>query len=239
MKYNQKLPKKVEAQLDAYIERIKAIQWFKVSPDINREDVDTQVSVALKAFGVEASIEYRSLKSAEDWDVARDAAWDAARDAAWGAARDAAWDAAWDAARDAACDAARDVARDAAWDAAWDAARDAARGAARDAAWDAARDAAWDAAWDAARDAARGASDVLALNLDDYKAKYPNGNFINLIPLWEAGLYPCGVIDGKFVVYVPEKEREISQLTGSVSEVITASENYAVVNGKRYKLVEE
>ncbi len=171
MKYNQKLPKKVEAQLDAYIERIKAIQWFKVSPQIKREDVDTQVNVALKAFGVEASIEYRSLKTEEDWDAALDAAWDAAR----GAALDAAW----------------------------------------------------------------GAADVLALNLDDYKSKYPNGNFINLIPLWESGLYPCGVIDGKFVVYVPEKEREISQLTGSVSDVITASENYAFVNGKRYKLVEE
>lgn len=219
MKYNQELPKNVEKQLDDYIERIEAIQWFKVSPDIKREDVDTQVNVALKAFGVEASIEYRSLKTVEDWDAARDAAWGAVRDAAWGAARDTAWDTAWD------------VARDAAWDTARDAACDAARDVARDAAWGAAWDAAWGAAW--------GASDVLALNLDDYKAKYPNGNFINLIPLWEAGLYPCGVIDGKFVVYVPEKEREISQLTGSVSEVITASENYAVVNGKRYKLVEE
>jgi len=219
MKYNQELPKNVEKQLDDYIERIEAIQWFKVSPDIKREDVDTQVNVALKAFGVEASIEYRSLKTVEDWDAARDVARDVARDAAWDAARDAAWD----------------VARDAAWDAAWGAAWGAASDAARGAAWDVARDAAWDAAWGAAR----GASDVLALNLDDYKAKYPNGNFINLIPLWEAGLYPCGVIDGKFVVYVPEKEREISQLTGSVSEVITASENYAVVNGKRYKLVEE
>lgn len=38
---------------------------------------------------------------------------------------------------------------------------------------------------------------------DEYKKKYPSGNFINLIPLWEAGLYPVGVIDGKFVVYVP------------------------------------
>ena len=169
-KYNQKLPKNVEKQLDDYIERIKAIQWFKVSPDIKREDVDTHVNVALKAFGVEASIEYRSLKTEEDWG------------AAWGAAQDAARDAAWY--------------------------------------------------------AARGAADVLVINIDDYKAKYPNGNFINLIPLWESGLYPCGVIDGKFVVYVPEKEHEIPQLTGSVAEIIATSENYAVVNGKRYKLVE-
>lgn len=181
MEYNQKLPKKVEAQLDAYIERIKAIQWFKVSPDINREAVDTQVNVALKAFGVEASIEYRSLKTEEDWYAARDAAWDAA----WYAARDAAWRAAWDAA--------------------------------------------WDAAW--------GVVDVLALNLDDYKSKYPNGNFINLIPLWEAGLYPCGVIDGKFVVYVPTKENPMPQFFGESASILI--ENHAWVNGKKYKLVEE
>ena len=123
----------------------------------------------------------------------------------------------WDAARGAAWDAARDAARDAAWGAAW--------GAARGAAWGAARDAAW------------GAADVLALNLDDYKKKYPKGNFVNLIPLWEAGLYPCGVIKGKFVVYVPEKDKEIPQLTGNVS--IEAEDNYAVVDGKKYKLVEE
>ena len=58
--------------------------------------------------------------------------------------------------------------------------------------------------WDAARDAAWGATDLLAFNLKDYRVKYPNGNFILLIPLWEAGLYPCGVIDGKFIIYVPE-----------------------------------
>ena len=83
-------------------------------------------------------------------------------------------------------------ARDAAWGAAWGAARDAAL------------DAAWGAAWDAARDAAWGAADIFALNIEGYKTKYPNGNFINLIPLWEAGLYPVWVIDWKFVVYVPQ-----------------------------------
>jgi len=180
MKYNQQLPKEIEEQLDAYIERIKAIKWFKVSPDFSKEETEKQVNIALEAFGVKASIEYRSLKTTNDWGAARVAA----LDAAWGAARGAAWDEAWDAARDAAWGAARV--------AAWDAARDAARGAA------------WDAAWDAARDAARGAADILALNLKDYKKKYPNGNFINLIPLWEAGLYPIGVVNGKFIIYIPE-----------------------------------
>jgi hypothetical protein len=180
MKYNQKLPKAVELQLDNYIQRIKDIKWFKPSADLKKEDIEKQVNISLEAFGVKAGIEYRSLKTEKDWDAARDAARDAAWDAAWGAA----WDAAWGAARGAA------------WDAAW--------GAAWDAAWDAARGAARGAAWDAAWDAARGAADVLALNLDEYKKKYPNGNFINLIALWEMGLYPCGVIEGKFVIYIPE-----------------------------------
>lgn len=58
--------------------------------------------------------------------------------------------------------------------------------------------------WGAARDAVRNAADELLLNLPEYKKKYPNGNFVLLIPLWEAGLYPVGVVDGKFIIYVPE-----------------------------------
>jgi len=213
MKYKQTLPRNVEKQLDEYIERIRAIKWFKVSPDIKREAVDKQVNVVLEAFGVKASIEYRSLKDSKDWDAAWEAAWHAARDAAWHAARDAALDAALDAA----------AVRYVAWDAAWFAARD----AAWDVAWDVARDAAWDAA--------RGAEDVLTLNLDSYKSKYPNGSFVNIITLWEMGLYPCGVVCGKFVVYVPEKDREIPQLTdmAAVNIPIRAGQGGALTAGKK------
>ena len=109
MKYEQALPKEVEEQLDEYIERIKVIQWFKVYPNIVREDVDKKISFALKAFGIEASIEYRSLKEAKDWDAASEAARGAARDAAW----DAAWVAAWFAATAAAALVVRDLIDDA------------------------------------------------------------------------------------------------------------------------------
>ena len=98
MKYGQELPKNVEADLDAYIERIKNIQWFKPSKDIKSEDIDRQVNVVLEAFGVKASIEYRSIKNSNDLDAAWGSAWDSARDAA----RDAAWGAALDAARGSA-----------------------------------------------------------------------------------------------------------------------------------------
>jgi hypothetical protein len=200
VKYNQKLPVKVEKELDAYIERIKAIQWFKPT-GVSKPAIDKQICVALKAFGIEATIEYRSLKTPEDWAAARDAA----RGAAWGAA----WAAAWGAARGAAWDAA--------WGAAW--------GAARGAAWDAARGAAWDAA--------RGAADLLASLTPKklgYQEKYPQGNFLQLVPLWEAGLYPCGVIDGKFVCYVPEGGEALleAELPAASSEL------EVIINGVTY-----
>jgi hypothetical protein len=183
LKYAQELPADVEKALDTYLERVKAIKWFKPEK-LERTKVDSAISASLKAFGVEATIEYRRLSTTEDWD----AAWGAA----WGAARDAARDAAWDAA----------------WGAAWDAARGAARVAAWGAAWDAARDAAWDAARGAARDAAWGAADLLAALTPDgkYKKQYPDGNFLKLVDLWEMGLYPVGVVRGKFLCYVPDVE---------------------------------
>ncbi len=46
-------------------------------------------------------------------------------------------------------------------------------------------------------------ADLLALSSKDYEEKYPNGNFINILSVWEAGLYPIGMINGKFIVYVP------------------------------------
>ena len=179
MYYNQKLPKEVEKKLDDYIVRIKKINWFKPAENIKKEDVENQVKLCCEAFKVKANPEFKYLKTPQDWG----AAWNAARDAAWDAARNAAWN------------AAQDAAWDATWNAAWN--------AARDAAWDAAQDAAWNAAWNTARDAVSGALDLLALNLEGYKKKYPKGNFINLIPFWEMGLYPVGIVNKKFIIYVP------------------------------------
>ena len=170
-KYNQKLPVKVEKELDQYIERIKKIDWFKPK-NLKRVDVDRQINVVLKAFGVEATIEYKSLKTEQDWD----AAWDAAWGAAWGAARDA------------------------------------------------------------ARDAARGTYDLLASLTTKklgYVKKYPQGNFLQLVNLWEMGLYPCGVIDGKFVCYVPEGgENLFEEVDSMVAE--TPKPLDVIINGIKY-----
>ena len=153
----------VQEAFDKYLERIKAIKWFKPEK-IDKVAIEKQAKVALKCFGVKATVEYKELKTKDDWDVARDASWDAARDASW--------------------DAARGTARDAAWSTAWGTARVAA----------------WDAAW--------GATEIIAMDLEDFNKKYPQGAFLQLIPLWEMGLYPIGVVNGKFVIYLPEVEDE-------------------------------
>jgi hypothetical protein len=46
----------------------------------------------------------------------------------------------------------------------------------------------------------------VASDLPAFTGKYPNSAFLLLIPLWELGLYPCGVINGKFVIYLPERK---------------------------------
>lgn len=175
-KYGQELPAEIEAKLDAYVERVRQIKWFRPDPKLDREKAEDHVKLALSAFGVTAEVEWRSLKTVDDWDAAWDAAGDAAGDAAWVAA----------------------------WGAAGDAARGAARGAAKGAAWDAAKGAARVAARGAAWDAARGATEIVVSDLPAFTGKYPNGAFLLLLPLWEMGLYPVGVINGKFVIYQPE-----------------------------------
>lgn len=62
-----------------------------------------------------------------------------------------------------------------------------------------ARTSAWDSTRVATWVSASASAEVLVL--DKIKYKYPNGAFIQLFRLWEMGLCPCGVIDGKFVIY--------------------------------------
>ena len=102
----------------------------------------------------------------------------------------------WDVAWNAAWNAARNVVWDAAWNAAWNAARNTARNAVRNVAWDAARNVARNVVW--------GATEIVAMDLKSFKTKYPNGAFIHLIDLWEMGLYPIGIINKKFVIYLPK-----------------------------------
>ena len=124
-KYNQKLPKKVEKKLDDFLVRIKKIPWFSPSPDLKKSDIDKLVKVSLKAFGVKAGIEYRTLKTKDDWA--------------------------------------------------------------------------------SARDSARAITEILVEDLDVYEG---NKAFLSLIDIWEKGLYPIGVIGGKFIVYVPPCSQE-------------------------------
>lgn len=202
-KYNQELPTEVEKDLDSYIDRVKNIKWFKPTPTLQRTTVDAAVQATISAFGVSTSIEYRKLSTPSDLP----AVWGASLDAVWGASWDAAWDTAWDAARYAA--------RDAVWDAAWDAV------------WPTAWPTAWPAARAAARDAAWGAQDLLATHTKTYTLKAP---FLKLMDIWEMGLYPCGVIDGKFVVYVPEEVWSNFETPTQQLEVIINGVKYVPAN---------
>ena len=78
--------------------------------------------------------------------------------------------------------------------------------------WYIARGAVRDTTWNVAQDVTRGVESILVEDLVDFKNKYPNGTFINLIPLWELGLYPVGVIGGKFVIYVPPIKTEFNEI---------------------------
>ena len=79
---------------------------------------------------------------------------------------------------------------------------------ARASAWDSAWDSAWASAWDSAlcsarasaRDSARASAFETVKDLMKKKG-YKKNPFAELLKLWEAGLYPCGIIDGKFVIY--------------------------------------
>lgn len=191
-KYWQKLPKEVETRLDDYIERVKKIKWFQPNAEISKEIIEKQVDIVLKAFWVEASIEYKQLKTPEDWSADLDATWGDAWGDALGDARDAVREAAWGAT----------------WGAAWDAVREVAWGAA----WGAACDADWVATYETVREAAWGIYDELLKYNKQYSDKYPNGSFINLIPLYEMGLYPIGVVDWKFVIAIPASKMEFPEI---------------------------
>ena len=172
------LPQEVQERVNNFIDKLPTIPWFKPSKDLKKSDVDKQINFTLECFGVKASIEYKALKSEEDWA--------SARDSAWASAWDSAMDSAWDSARDSAWASARDSAWDSAWASAWTSARD--------------------SAWTSARASAWASQEALLEDNEQFKKAYPNGAFKQLFKLWEMGLYPVGILEetGKFTVYVPE-----------------------------------
>ena len=91
----KELPKKVQKRVNDFINHLPKVNWFKPSPSLKKEDVEKQIKFTLECFGVKAGIEYRKLKTKEDWASARDSARASARDSArasaWASAMDSAW----------------------------------------------------------------------------------------------------------------------------------------------------
>ena len=111
----KELPKKVQKRVNDFINHLPKVNWFKPSPSLKKEDVEKQIKFTLECFGVKAGIEYRKLKTKEDWASARDSAWASAMDSAWASARDSArasaWASAWASTWASAWASARDSAR--------------------------------------------------------------------------------------------------------------------------------
>lgn len=205
MYYNQKLP------LNNYVARIETINWLKPDKNLDKNRVEEIVKTICDAFGIEAELELRnSLEIAEPH---CDSVWDSAtmtakttinrivKNIVWGNivyfVRDTVGNIAWEAIRrfiwNIVLKTIQDIVKKADWDS-----------PTIDPLLHYAQDTIQQIFIDAANNAAWGAADLLAQNIPSYKEKYPNGNFIHLIDLWEMGLYPVGVIDGKFVVYIPQ-----------------------------------
>jgi len=110
------LPKKVQKEVNDFIDGLKNVTWFKPSPNLKEEDVDKQVKLVMECFGVDAEIEYRALTEDNDSEVALDTdwidAWCAASDAACGLDSINVWIDAWEADSDAAKCAAELLVKD-------------------------------------------------------------------------------------------------------------------------------
>lgn len=98
-KYGQPLPKETEERLDAYIERIRRVNWFKPAKTIDKAEVERLAKASMEAFGVTAEISYKQCGIERDWNEKLDLAWYAARDEAWSSGWSVVRDAEWDVAR--------------------------------------------------------------------------------------------------------------------------------------------
>ena len=188
------LDEEIEKRVNAELERIKAIKYFKPERSLDEanslipkvEEIINNYMHALKPWK-----KGRTWNAAENVAraTARDVARDVVRTTAWDVASDAAWDVArgvaWNEASYALRDALRDVARGKTWNEAYN--------ATRDAAWDAARYAAWDVAWTVVSDL----------------PGFENNPFNYVIQLYEMGLKPTNFrrVDGqeRYVVDFPLK----------------------------------
>ena len=83
----KKLPKEVQTRVNAFIDNLPKVNWFKPYPNLKKEDVEKQINFTLECFWVKAGIEYKTLSKQEDWASAWASAWDSARASAW----DSAW----------------------------------------------------------------------------------------------------------------------------------------------------
>lgn len=210
MNYGQELPKTIEDQLDFYFKRLDAIKWFQPSR-LDEDLTNQQINRVLDAFSINAGIKYKRLGSIMDFAQARDDAKSAAKDLVWKSAKER------------ARMNARVAIDDYGWETGSNVARNMASRLSRQDAWKniselnfhVPRSLSDPISDDAAFSASAGISNLLASNTkSDYPELYPDGNFLQIIKLWEMGLYPIGLVGREFICYVPINGEKESFLGG-------------------------
>lgn len=198
-----------EEKIDAYLERIAQILWFYPSDKphkLKKNEVDKKVKEVLKAFGVQAEIEYQEFGNKKSWGMITDGAWSV--EEKFGEACDNAFETA----KKNMCNVHNPVL----WVMIEKAisvnlhvdASDYLKLLGDNASPEDKRTKIQLLVKLAEEAADRAIKDLVASGFGDeeYKKKYPNGNFVNFIPLWKLGLIPAGVVENKFIIYVPSSE---------------------------------
>lgn len=187
----------IQERVNAFIDKIPKINWYRPSKDLKQEDIDKQINFILECFWIKAWIEYKKLTTQEDWDSARLSSF-------W-STRPVIKDSIWDSARDSVLDYMKHISFDL-----WlVSARYLALNNARDASWSYSIPSYRSSSWYCSC----AAQEILLQDNEQFKSKYPNWAFRQLFKLWEMWLYPVWIIweNKKFTVYVPPSSFEFPE----------------------------
>lgn len=180
----------IQERVNAFIDKIPKINWYRPSKYLKQEDIDKQINIVLECFWIKAWIEYKKLTTQEDWNNAR---------LSHSLKNDI-----WDTARESVLD----LIKHSSFDSWLVSARYLVLNSARDASWNYSIPSYRHSSWDCSQ----AAQEILLQDNEQYKSKYPNWAFKQLFKLWEMWLYPVWIIwDKKFTVYVPPSSFEFPE----------------------------
>jgi len=209
------------------VRRAETIQYFRYNPNLNWRTIKAKVKDILKEFNLPIStpIEKRELRTANDWQSAYDASYTVSQSQAYAETWSRAFSEIQSRAHTEAQSRAQDRIRSATYTAVWSRARGATENIAKSAVWE------------------------LASDLPDFRNR--TNPFKKMVDMFKMGLYPIGVVNGKFVIYyiprpkakkktlnVGEAKKTIRRINGAprmatVKKVSRGRYSVRVVNKRR------